>query len=59
LAVTYWYAPPNYWDYMEHAEKVNLRIYHVLSEAGVSFAAPPPAVPQPPAPPQPDAAGPD
>jgi MscS family membrane protein len=36
--ITYWYAPPNYGDYLEHAEKLNLRICDELTKAGIDFA---------------------
>lgn len=49
LGVVYWYAPPSYWPYMEHAERVNLRIYQALAEAEVGFALPAATVPVPPA----------
>jgi len=40
LSVTYWYVPPDYWAYMEHAEKVNLRVLGALAEAGIALAQP-------------------
>jgi small-conductance mechanosensitive channel len=39
IQVVYWYGPPNYWDYMAHAERVNLRIHREFERLGVSFAA--------------------
>jgi MscS family membrane protein len=48
LTVTYWYAPPDYWPYAEHAEQVNLRIYQALAAADLSFALPSPPAPVPP-----------
>ncbi|MBN1911798.1 MAG: mechanosensitive ion channel family protein, partial [Pirellulales bacterium] len=27
LFVIYWYAPPAWWDYMDHAQRLNLRIF--------------------------------
>jgi MscS family membrane protein len=43
LAVVYWYAPPDYWAYMAHAEQLNLRLYQALAQAEVSFSLPAPA----------------
>jgi small-conductance mechanosensitive channel len=43
LLVNYWYSPPSHWDYMEHAQKLNLRICEEFAKAGIEFAPPPPA----------------
>ncbi len=48
LAVSYWYAPPEHWAFMAHAEQLNLRIYQALADAGL-FVATPVAAPAPPA----------
>jgi small-conductance mechanosensitive channel len=40
IQVQYWYAPPESWDYMEHAERVNLRIMEEFERLGVQFATP-------------------
>jgi MscS family membrane protein len=40
IQVLYWYAPPESWDYMEHAERVNLRIMEEFERLGVQFATP-------------------
>jgi small-conductance mechanosensitive channel len=40
IQVHYWYAPPDSWDYMEHAERVNLRIMEEFERLGVQFATP-------------------
>jgi MscS family membrane protein len=40
LFVIYWFAPPAYWDYMEHAERLNLRIFEEFEKAGIEFAFP-------------------
>jgi small-conductance mechanosensitive channel len=40
IQVVYWYAPPDSWDYMEHAERVNLRIMEEFERLGVQFAIP-------------------
>jgi MscS family membrane protein len=42
LAVTYWYAPPDHWAFMAHAERLNLRMYQALTDAGLALATPPP-----------------
>ena len=36
----YWYAPPAYWDYLEHAQRLNLRIFEEFERAGIEFAFP-------------------
>lgn len=40
LFVIYWYAPPDFWGYMEHAQRVNLRIFEEFEKAGIEFAFP-------------------
>ena len=40
IFVIYWYAPPNYWDYMEHAQQFNLRLFEEFEQAGIEFAFP-------------------
>ncbi|MHC4399639.1 MAG: mechanosensitive ion channel family protein [Planctomycetota bacterium] len=40
IFVIYWFAPPAYWDYMEHAQKLNLRIFEEFEKAGIEFAFP-------------------
>jgi len=40
ILVVYWYAPPDYWAYLLHAEKVNLRIFEEFERIGVEFAFP-------------------
>jgi MscS family membrane protein len=40
IFVIYWYAPPNYWDYMEHAQRFNLRLFEEFEQAGIEFAFP-------------------
>ena len=40
IQVVYWYAPPEFWDYMEHAQRVNLRIFEEFERLGVDFAFP-------------------
>ena len=40
LIVLYWYHPPDYWNYMEFSEKVNLEIFERFNKAGIEFAFP-------------------
>ena len=40
ILVLYWYAPPNFWDFMEHAQRLNLRIFEEFEKAGIEFAFP-------------------
>ncbi|HEY4232765.1 MAG TPA: mechanosensitive ion channel family protein, partial [Lacipirellulaceae bacterium] len=40
IQIVYWYGPPNHWDYMAHAERINLRIFEEFERLGVSFASP-------------------
>lgn len=40
ILVIYWYAPPAYWDFMEHAQRLNLRIFEEFERAGIEFAFP-------------------
>jgi MscS family membrane protein len=40
ISATYWYAPPSWWDFQEHAQKVNLRIVEEFFQAGIGWAPP-------------------
>ena len=40
IMVIYWYVPPAYWDYLEHGQRVNLRIFEEFEKAGIEFAFP-------------------
>jgi small-conductance mechanosensitive channel len=40
IQIVYWYAPPDWWDYMEHCERVNYRIMEEFERLGVEFAFP-------------------
>jgi len=40
LFVIYWFAPPDYWDYMAHCEQLNMRIVEAFEAAGIEFAIP-------------------
>jgi MscS family membrane protein len=48
IRVAYWFAPVVYWDYLDHAQRVNLRIFQRFAAAEIPFAMPPAAaVPEP------------
>lgn len=36
----YWFSPPAYWDYLQHGQRVNLRIFEEFEKAGIEFAFP-------------------
>jgi MscS family membrane protein len=36
----YWYIPPDWWPYNDHAQKVNFRIMEEFEKAGIEFAFP-------------------
>jgi MscS family membrane protein len=40
ILVVYWYVPPAYWDYLEHAQRLNLRVFEEFEKAGIEFAFP-------------------
>ena len=40
ILVIYWFIPPAYWDYLEHGQRVNLRIFDEFEKAGIEFAFP-------------------
>lgn len=40
IIMIYWYAPPAYWDYVDHAQRLNLRIFEEFEKAGIEFAFP-------------------
>ena len=40
IIVIYWHFPPVYWDYLDHAQRVNLRLNEEFSGAGIEFAFP-------------------
>lgn len=40
IYVSYWYHPPEYWDYMEHAHWVNLQIKERFNGEAIDFAFP-------------------
>lgn len=40
IIVIYWFFPPAYWDYLEHAQQLNLRLFEEYEKAGIEFAFP-------------------
>jgi len=40
LLVYYWYHPPEYWDYLEHATWINMQIIERFNAEGIDFAFP-------------------
>lgn len=40
IRMIYWYAPPDFWAFMEHAQRLNLRIMEEFEKAGIEFAFP-------------------
>jgi MscS family membrane protein len=40
IFVIYWHFPPTYWEYMEHAERFNKRLFEEYAKAGIDFAFP-------------------
>ena len=40
IIMIYWYHPPNYWDFMEFSERVNLQIMRAFEAEGIEFAFP-------------------
>jgi MscS family membrane protein len=40
MLVIYWYHPPAYWDYLDHATWVNIQIKERFNAEGIDFALP-------------------
>ena len=40
ILVLYWYHPPVYWEYLEHAHWINLQIIERFNAEGIDFAFP-------------------
>jgi MscS family membrane protein len=40
IMMIYWYFPPNYWDFLNLSEKVNLKIMRAFEAEGIEFAFP-------------------
>jgi MscS family membrane protein len=40
ILAIYWYHPPEYWDYLDHAQRVNLELMRRYEAEGIEFAFP-------------------
>ena len=40
LRAIYWYHPPDYWDYCEHGERLNMQIIERFHAEGIRFFIP-------------------
>jgi len=40
IMMIYWYFPPNYWDFLDLSERVNLKIMRAFEAEGIEFAFP-------------------
>nr|MDJ0861915.1 mechanosensitive ion channel family protein [Gammaproteobacteria bacterium] len=40
ILVVYWFHPPEYWDYLEHAHWINVQIMERFKAEGIDFAFP-------------------
>ena len=40
LRFIYWYHPPDYWQFLDHSERVNLEIKRAFDGEGIEFALP-------------------
>jgi MscS family membrane protein len=40
ILAIYWYHPPDYWKYLEHANGLNMELLKQYNEAGIEFAFP-------------------
>ena len=40
ILAIYWYHPPEYWKYLEHAERVNIELFRRYNDSGIEFAFP-------------------
>ncbi len=40
IRAIYWYHPPDYWDYCDFGERLNLQILHQFRDADIDFALP-------------------
>lgn len=40
IRVMYWYTPASWWDYMDHAQRLHLRIVEEFGKAGIELAFP-------------------
>ena len=37
IRITYWYTPPDYWDFLAFSQKVNFEICRTFEEQGICF----------------------
>ena len=40
MLVVYWFQPPEYWEYLEHCNTVNIQIMEGFNNEGIKFAFP-------------------
>jgi MscS family membrane protein len=40
IKIYYWFSPANFWEYMEHAQRVNMKLLGDLEAAGIRLAPP-------------------
>jgi MscS family membrane protein len=40
IKVFYWFVPPDYWQYLEHAQRFNLMLFRAFEQADIDFAFP-------------------
>jgi len=40
LKFFYWYTPPDYWEFKEYSEKLNLEIFRAFEAEGIQFSLP-------------------
>ena len=40
IRVIYWFHPPDYWDYCDYGERLNLQVIEAFHAAGIRFAVP-------------------
>jgi MscS family membrane protein len=40
ILVIYWYHPPEYWKFLEHAESLNMELFKRFNAEGIEFAFP-------------------
>lgn len=40
IRIIYWYHPPNYWDFLEFSQKLNLEIFRAFEDQKIQFSLP-------------------
>ena len=40
IIVLYWYHPPNYWDFLDFNQRLNIQIMEAFEQEGIKFALP-------------------